>query len=480
MSGIRQFVAISLTLLFLFASPLSLASPKQLTITGSSTWQPFSYINREGKPDGIMIDYWRLYGAINDVDITFKLLPWSESLTYAATHPGVVHGGLGYTGERAKVLAFSRELPLQRYNVNLFVQKDLPFDDLKVLDSVIVGSVSQSAKHAFLSARIPEKNIKIFSTFGALNEAAYRGEIDVFIDDLNTALYDMRHTGNMGLFTPRGKLYSFPLHFAVSKSAQENIAIIEHGLHRIDEQDVQKIYDKWMPPNKMHLALPWLDKHSQHLIFASAMLLLITGLIFYRRLLNNRTEQLRAMVEALKDSNERLENAVQNDMLTGAKTRHQFFTQLADKRFSPTPYVVAVVDIDMLKHINESYGQDIGDMALKHLSMHLRLQMSSRALYARLGGGQFAVLFDLSDNSQATRKIQQLQNALQLSPLHIDQLVVPVKVSAGVACYPYDSEDGESLVRIATSRMRANKPNYGFASDSESDVRESGLKRHWA
>lgn len=75
MSGIRQFVAISLTLLFLFASPLSLAAQKQLIITGSSTWQPFSYINREGKPDGIMIDYWRLYGAINNVDIEFKLLP---------------------------------------------------------------------------------------------------------------------------------------------------------------------------------------------------------------------------------------------------------------------------------------------------------------------------------------------------------------------------------------------------------------------
>ncbi|CZF84042.1 putative diguanylate cyclase YcdT [Grimontia celer] len=470
MPSIRQLAALSLTsVLFLF-SPFSYAEAKKLIITGSSTWQPFSFINRFGEPDGIMVDFWRLYGEANNVDISFELKPWSESLAFTRNTPNVVHGGLGYTGDRAKSLAFSRELPLNHYNVNLFVQKDLPFDDLHALDSALVGTVKESTKHAFLVSRIPEQNIRLFPTFGSLNDAAYRGEVDVFIDDLSTALYDMRHTGNSGQFTSRQKLYSFPLHFAVNKDSKETIADVERGLDNIRPDDIKAIYEKWLPQNKLHLALPWLNKTAQYLIFICSLVLLTVGLFLYHRLLKHRTAELKSAVKALKDSKQKLETATQNDPLTGTKTRHQFFTALSDKRFSPSPYVVAVLDIDHLKEVNESYGQDVGDMAIKHLATQLRLQLPSQTLCARLGGGEFAVLFDLSDTSQAQRKLQQLQKTLQLSLLYIDQQVVPVKFSSGIAGYPYDGESGEMLVRIASTRMRANKPSQNnFTADNNDD-----------
>ncbi|MDD1781634.1 GGDEF domain-containing protein [Enterovibrio sp. ZSDZ35] len=478
MPSTRQFAAISLTLLsILFPFP-SMADSKPLIVTGSSTWQPFSFINRDGEADGIMVDYWRLYAKENNLNIQFNLLPWSESLQYVANTDNVVHGGLGYTGSRAETLAFSRELPLKRYNVSLFVQKDLPVDDLNLLDSAVVGTVKDSTKHAFLMSRIPEENIKLFPTFGSLNDAAYRGEVDVFIDDFSTALYDMRHTGNSGQFTARRKLYSFPLHFAVNKNSQNSLADIERGLEKIDLDEVNAIYDKWLPQNKLHSALPWLNKHAQLTILISSMLVMVIGLFFYRKLLKNRTEELKSAVEALKTSEERLECVVQNDALTGAKTRHQFYTLLAEKRFSPSPYVVAVLDIDSLKQINDSFGQDVGDMVLKHLAKLIRLQFSGSTVSARLGGGEFGVLFDLTESTQAMKRIKQLHKVLQLSPLHIDQQIIPVKFSEGIACYPYDGEDGESLVAIATTRMRANKPNYSMFghTDNDTDVTE----RRWA
>lgn len=123
MPSTRQFTAISLTLLSFIFPFSSMAEEKPLIVTGSSTWQPFSFINKEGDADGIMVDYWQLYAKANNLDVQFNLLPWSESLTYVANTDNVVHGGLGYTGTRAETLAFSRELPLKRYNVSLFVQK---------------------------------------------------------------------------------------------------------------------------------------------------------------------------------------------------------------------------------------------------------------------------------------------------------------------------------------------------------------------
>ncbi|CZF83432.1 transporter substrate-binding domain-containing diguanylate cyclase [Grimontia marina] len=472
MPSIRRLFALALTsVLFLFSS-FSFAETKKLVITGSSTWQPFSFINRFGEPDGVMVDFWRLYGVANNVDFSFELKPWSESLAFARNTPNVIHGGLGYTGDRAKSLAFSRELPLNHYNVSLFVQKDLPFDHIHALDSAIVGTVKDSTKHAFLTSRIPEKNIRLFPTFGSLNDAAYRGEVDVFIDDLSTALYDMRHTGNSGQFTSRQKLYSFPMHFAVNKESKAIIADVERGLTRISQEDINAIYEKWLPQNKLHLSLPWLNKTAQYLIFISSLVLLTVGLFLYHRLLKYRTTELKNAVKALKDSKQKLETATQNDPLTGTKTRHQFFAALSDKRFSPSPYVVAVLDIDHLKEVNESYGQDVGDIAIKHLATQLRLQLPSQTLCARLGGGEFAVLFDLSDTSQAQRKLQQLQKTLQLSLLYIDQQVVPVKFSSGIAGYPYDGESGEKLVRIASTRMRANKKSQSnfTAGDNDDDL----------
>lgn len=467
MSGLRQLISISLTsLLFLFSMD-AFAETRKLVITGSSTWQPFSFINSQGEPDGIMVDFWQLYAEKNQVDVEFHLMPWGKSLAYARKNPGVIHGGLGYTSVRAVNLAFSRELPLRDYNVNLFVQKDLPFEDINALDSAIIGSVTDSTKHEFLLSRVPPSNIREFPTFGSLNEAAYRGEVDVFIDDLSAALYDMRHTGNSGLFTPRQKLYSFPLHFAVAKQSMEMIADIERGLDSISASEITAIYNEWLPPSKIHSTLPWLNKSAQYIILVISLLLLTGGLFLYHRLLKHRTEELKSAVKALKDFNDKFECASQLDTLTGTKNRHQFFNALSERRFSPAPYVVAMLDIDRLKDINHRFGQDVGDMALKHLATQLKLQLSSQTLFARVGDDEFAVLFELSDSSQAQRKLGQLQKALQLSALYIDQQLVPVSFTAGIASYPYDTENGEELVRIATDRLRQHKVAKASGQDED-------------
>lgn len=461
----RCFSAALLALSLFLVSPLSSAVPQQLIVTGSSTWQPFSFINKNGEPDGIMVDYWKLYAKANDVTVKFHLLPWSESLQYTRNTPNVIHGGLGYTSERAKSLAFSRQLPLKPYNVNLFVQKDIPYSNLYLLNSSTVGTVKESAKHDFLVSRIPERNIKQFPTFGSLNEAAYRGEVDVFIDDLSTALYDMHHTGNSGLFTPRSELYSFPLHFAIQKSSKQKISNIEQGIDNISKESILAIYDKWLPEDKLYRSLPWLNKTTRSAIFLVSILLLCIGLAGYRKRLQSRTTELKCAVQALNDSKQQLKTAVQNDPVTGAKTRHQFFMSLTEKRFSSNPHVVAVLDVDALKYINKKYGQDVGDIALKHLAKQLRLRLPTNAMLARLGGGEFALIFEMCDGSQATRKLQRIQSALKLNPLHIDQQVIPVQFQAGIASSPYDSANGETLVQIATTRMRTLKANKHPAKD---------------
>lgn len=457
MPCIRCSAAILLALAFVFVSPFSSSAPIELIVTGSSTWQPFSFINQNNQPDGIMVDYWKQYGKVNNIAITFHLLPWSESLDYAQNSSNVIHGGLGYTSDRAKYLTFSGELPLRPYNVNLFVKKDFPLYELEKLNSTIVGTVKESTKHAFMLSRIPEENIRQYPTFGALKNAAHRGEINVFIDDLSTALYNMRHTGNAGLFTPRRKLYSFPLHFAVGKSFKYNMGKIENDLDNINQKEINAIYNKWLPENNLDTEDFELNKYAQYALLTSALLLLLFGLFSYKNRLTRKTHELTCAVKALNDSKEKLKHAVQNDALTGAKSRHQFFIHLSEKRFSSTPYVVAVVGIDALKQINKIYGQDIGDIALKHLATQLRVQLPANTMLARLGGGEFGISFDNYDLIQATNKLQRIQNTLKQNSLNIDQQLITVQFYTGLACCPDESENIETLVQLATMRMRTTK-----------------------
>ncbi len=459
MPYMRCSSAISLAFVLLFFSSFSYAAFKELIITGSSTWRPFSFINEKGEPDGIMVDFWTLYAKANQINISFHLLPWSDSLSYASKTPTALHGGLGYTSDRGAYLTFSGELPLNPYHVYLFVQKDLQFNDLNFLRYSIVGTVKESTKHAFMLSRIPERNIKQFPTFGALNAAAYRGEVNLFIDDLSSALYDMKRTQNVGLFTPRRKLYSFPLHFAVGKDFQYSIADIEQGLDNISKKDIQDIYTKWLPQNQIEKSLSWLKTKNKMSILLIFIFMAFLGLIIYRKRLNYRTKELKNAVKALNQSKEERKTAELIDHLTGSKTRQHFFDQLNEKRFSSTPYLIAVLDLDALQEINKQYGHDIGDIALKHLATQVKLNLPSSSTFARLGGGEFAISFSTNDIAQANRQLKRLQKVLSLNLLNLDQQIIPVKFQYGLSSAPYESDNPEGLIQLATERMRTQKNN---------------------
>ncbi|MEN9585579.1 MAG: hypothetical protein RLZZ616_2585, partial [Pseudomonadota bacterium] len=55
-------------------------APKPLIVTNSKAWQPFSYLNEEGQPDGLLIDLWREYGRVTGRPVEFKLVDWQTSL----------------------------------------------------------------------------------------------------------------------------------------------------------------------------------------------------------------------------------------------------------------------------------------------------------------------------------------------------------------------------------------------------------------
>ena len=95
------------------------------------------------------------------------------------------------------------------------------------------------------------------------------------------------------------------------------------------------------------------------------------------------------------------ERMVQTDYLTGAWTRPSFEYYLTQRLRAPQrePFGVVYVDIDNLKRINDNYGHQEGDAAIRAATAAIKSVLRKGDAVARLGGDEFCILLNLSDRS---------------------------------------------------------------------------------
>ncbi len=84
------------------------------------------------------------------------------------------------------------------------------------------------------------------------------------------------------------------------------------------------------------------------------------------------------------------------DFLTGARNRRSFFKEINEYieecKDSGENFAVAMIDIDKFKNINDTYGHDIGDVAIKELVRIITESIKGSDVVARFGGEEFCVL----------------------------------------------------------------------------------------
>ncbi len=86
--GSKQSNIFLIVLLFIIGTEVAAAEepetepslPDHLVIANSASWVPYSFLDQEGKPRGILTDLWRLFAEKNGISIEFKLVDWDESI----------------------------------------------------------------------------------------------------------------------------------------------------------------------------------------------------------------------------------------------------------------------------------------------------------------------------------------------------------------------------------------------------------------
>lgn len=132
------------------------------------------------------------------------------------------------------------------------------------------------------------------------------------------------------------------------------------------------------------------------------------------------------------------------DALTNLPNRRLLLTKLhqVHAHLQQAPHIAALLflDLDHFKHINDSLGHDVGDGLLKEVATRLRENMRSSDIVSRLGGDEFVILLpEIEQREDAEHIAQKVLNSFT-SQVQVNEHVLKVGVSVGVALHAGDSD----------------------------------------
>lgn len=153
-----------------------------------------------------------------------------------------------------------------------------------------------------------------------------------------------------------------------------------------------------------------------------------------------------------------MERQAHTDVLTGAFNRRHFYLfgerELSRARRIEDPLSLLMLDIDHFKRINDEYGHDAGDEALKLLTRTCLQQLRPHDLFARTGGEEFAALLPHTDIADAAMVAERIRRSVEdlVLPLS-DGREVRFTVSIGVVQWHAGDADLEALFKRADQKL---------------------------
>ena len=145
------------------------------------------------------------------------------------------------------------------------------------------------------------------------------------------------------------------------------------------------------------------------------------------------------------------------DSLTGMPNRNMFIAELdlalARARRNGGTFALCFMDLDRFKTINDSLGHAAGDVLLTTVGARLRDLLRESDLVARLGGDEFVALLEGPSDAPALSAVARKMLAAVSEPVVLDGRKLWITGSCGIACYPADGNDAETLLKNADAAM---------------------------
>jgi diguanylate cyclase (GGDEF)-like protein/putative nucleotidyltransferase with HDIG domain len=140
---------------------------------------------------------------------------------------------------------------------------------------------------------------------------------------------------------------------------------------------------------------------------------------------------------------------------------------------------LVMIDVDNFKLFNDAYGHVVGDRVLQGVARILSTSLRRYDVTARYGGDEFVAVLPDANAETAVKLVERVRQALEDSPFLVGEgRTIPLKMSYGIATFPFDGQSAAELLAAADANLYRSKRHGGdfiTASGSEESERPAAL-----
>lgn len=398
----------------------------ELKVCLSPDSMPMEGLDDSGQHTGYSGDVFRYFA--EQSDIRFRVLhteTWTESLNQIRQRNCDLLPLAMKTPERLSYLNFTD--PYLTLPVVVLGSLDTPFfEDFLSLEGQTLGVIADFAFVDLMRARYPEIHLQtVRNELEGLRQVE-RGELDGFLTTQVTASHYMQRLGLQKLKILGRAPFDWDLSVATRSDEPMLLGIMQKLVASMPEKMRANIESQWRTVQ--------VHKTTDYTLLWQILAITSLGLalLFYW----NR--KLGRLNQELAQANARLEHLSVTDELTQLGNRSYFDRQLASSfqwcQRHKVGFALAMVDADLFKAINDTFGHQTGDECLKTLAdvMQSMFRRDTDEL-ARFGGEEFIILTTYQDPDELIDRLEQFRQAVEQRETACDGQQIRFTVSIGVA-----------------------------------------------
>ncbi len=163
-------------------------------------------------------------------------------------------------------------------------------------------------------------------------------------------------------------------------------------------------------------------------------------------------------ITAKKHAEEAVRHRALHDELTGLPNRTALESHLAQRlnrrrQDDSQAFAVLFLDLDHFKEVNDTLGHQAGDDLQRKVTERLQHRLRSEDMLARLGGDEFIIVLEPVQDPESAAQVASNMIAELVKPFTLDKQQAQIGVSIGIAIYPENGQDSQSLLEAADAAM---------------------------
>lgn len=383
-----------------------------------------AFVNKQGQLDGLAIEYLDAVEAALGVRFERVLLPsYGEMMRQARQRQIDIVYAASHTRAREAFLDFTR--PYNFVSNNIFVREgDAKLDTLAQFEGEPFAVTAGTAVAEYVRKNYPGiELVPVRSSreaFNLLTAGQVRGVGA-------TAASAYKHTfeaglHNVALVGPLG--YDYAISMAARNDWPRLAGILQKALDSLPPEQIAAIQARWnRPVDETRIDL---EVVREYLAIAAFLLvvLIALGLFWWARALKREIRQR-------QEAESRLTYLAYHDEITGLLNRSGFLKALEARHDAKATYSLMLLGLDQFRIKNEIWGQKTGNDILGNTAQRLQEQLPEGAVIGRVGGDEFAVLFDEAQ-TRDNMLLEQIMREIRRPMVFDDNALQVISATGGI------------------------------------------------